>query len=641
MKQSNVIVSSWWHWMGLVLLACSFAGSADAAVARRQRIVESGGREAIQRAIDSVAAAGGGTVRVPAGSHFMEGPIHLRSNVELALADGAELVFSDDPKAYLPAVDTTWEAVECRNYSPLIYAYGCTNVALTGKGTLRAKMDTWRTWFARPPAHMAFTRQLYEWGSHDVPLAERDATKIPGSNARPQFVQFNRCKGVRLEDFRIRESPFWCVHLYQSEDCTVRGLDIRAHGHNNDGIDIDMTRNVLIENCTLDQGDDAFVVKSGRNRDGWRINRPAEHIEIRNCRVIHGHTLLGIGSDLSAGVRDVRIHDCTVEDVVFRAFYIKTSRRRGGEISDIVMDNCRVKATTDAIVAIDTDVLYQFRNLPTYDERLTYIHDIVIYNVTCERTPHLVRLAGDAACPVCEIGIEGVTAQKVTKTPVVLANCTRVSVNGKGVDRSDFGSALARPVLPQTAWMSSDCASRRPFGDVAGLTRREVSATPMSMRRYGALRVERTAYAHANGLELPAVEIVPREATGEPVVITGQSNRMLRKDYLGWALGGKRPVIALDLFGTGEIAGCLENGKEADAETTFAARLKARGESLEAIRAAELAFVCAEAKRRFGKPATVLAGSATYAAAQRAASEHPDLVGRLIRAQGKKTVLPQ
>ena len=593
-------------------------------------------RASLQRAIDAAAARGGGKVTVPAGGHFMEGPLHLRSNVELALADGAELVFTDDPKAYLPAVDTTWEAVECRNYSPLIYAYGCTNVALTGKGTLRAKMDLWRKWFARPPAHMAFTRQLYEWGSHDVPLAERDATKVPGSNARPQFVQFNRCKGVRLEDFRIRESPFWCVHLYQSEDCTVRGLDIRARGHNNDGIDIDMTRNVLIENCTLDQGDDAFVVKSGRNRDGWRINRSTENVEIRNCRVIHGHTLLGIGSDLSAGIRGVRIHDCTVEDSVFRAFYIKTSRRRGGEITDITMENCRVKATTYALVAIDTDVLFQFRNLPTYDERLTDIHDLVIRNVTCERTPHLVCLAGDAACPVRDILIEGVTAKTVTKTPVVLANCVGVCVNGKGVDRSDFGSILARPVLPQTAWMSSDRASRQPFGDRTGLTRREVSASSA-----GPLRIARAAYAHANGLELPAVEIVPQEATGEPVVITGQSNRVLRKDYLGWALGGKRPVIALDLFGTGEIAGCLENGKDADAEAVIAARLKARGESLEAIRAAELAFVLGEAKRRFGKPATVLAGSATYAAAERAAREHPELVGRLIRAQGEKTVLPQ
>ena len=81
-------------------------------------------RASLQREIDAAAARGGGKVTVPAGGHFMEGPLHLRSNVELALADGAELVFSDDPKAYLPAVDTTWEAVECRNYSPLIYAYG-------------------------------------------------------------------------------------------------------------------------------------------------------------------------------------------------------------------------------------------------------------------------------------------------------------------------------------------------------------------------------------------------------------------------------------------------------------------------------------------------------------------------------------
>ena len=103
----------------------------------------------IQGEIDAAAAKGGGRVTVPAGEHFSKGPIRLRSNVELHLAEGAKIVFSDDPEDYLPVVPTSWEGVECLNYSPLVYAYGCTNVAITGKGTLAPKMDFWRGWFKR------------------------------------------------------------------------------------------------------------------------------------------------------------------------------------------------------------------------------------------------------------------------------------------------------------------------------------------------------------------------------------------------------------------------------------------------------------------------------------------------------------
>ena len=149
------------------------------------------------------------------------------------------------------------------------------------------------------------------------------------NNLRPHLIHFNRCKNVLLDQFKIRESPFWTIHLYMCDGGIVRNLDVYAHGHNNDGVDLEMSRNFLIEDCKFDQGDDAVVIKAGRNQDAWRLDTPCENIVIRNCDIIKGHTLLGIGSEMSGGIRNVYMHDCAAPDSVFRLFFAKTNHRRG------------------------------------------------------------------------------------------------------------------------------------------------------------------------------------------------------------------------------------------------------------------------------------------------------------------------
>ena len=207
---------------------------------------------AIAAAMEACEKAGGGRVVVPKGT-WLTGAVRFRSDCDLHLDDGAVLEFTDDPADY-PKVHTTWEGVECLNHSPLLFAYEVENVAITGGGLIRPRMDFWRTWFTRPPAHMYATERLYHWCATNAPMASRDLMAIRGSNVRPHLIQFNRCRNVRIEDVRIRESPFWMIHLYHSENCVVRRLDTYAHGHNNDGVDIDMTRNVLVEDCRFDQG---------------------------------------------------------------------------------------------------------------------------------------------------------------------------------------------------------------------------------------------------------------------------------------------------------------------------------------------------------------------------------------------------
>ena len=152
---------------------------------------------AIAKAIEACNRAGGGRVVVPEGE-WLTGPIHLKSNVNLHLQEGAVLRFSDNPADYLPAVMTSWEGLECYNYSPLVYAFGCENVAITGSGTLAPKMDTWRVWFKRPQAHLHALAQLYSMGSTDVPVEQRQMAQGE-NNLRPHLIHFNRCNHVLLE----------------------------------------------------------------------------------------------------------------------------------------------------------------------------------------------------------------------------------------------------------------------------------------------------------------------------------------------------------------------------------------------------------------------------------------------------------
>jgi polygalacturonase len=374
--------------------------------------------EAIRKAIAACHEAGGGRVVIPAGQ-WRTGKIHFQSNVNLHLEKGATLTFSGKPEDYLPAVQSSWEGFECFNYSPLIYAFQCENVALTGEGTLKAEMGTWKQWFTRPPPHLEALKKLYTMTSTNVPVEQRQMAE--GENhLRPQFIQLNRCRNVLIEGLTIRDSPFWTIHLFLAESVVVRGLNVFAHGRNNDGIDPEMTRNLLVENCRFDQGDDAIAIKSGSNQDGWRLNTPSENIVIRHCTVVEGHQLVAIGSELSAGIRNVYVHDCKFEGGYRpqNLLFIKTNIRRGGFVENIHMENIEAKGTLYSVLGIETDVLYQWKTLvPTYEERLTKISGIHVRNVKLEETGAApFCILGDKREPVKDVTLDNITIGKVHGT---------------------------------------------------------------------------------------------------------------------------------------------------------------------------------------------------------------------------------
>ncbi len=369
---------------------------------------------AIAKAISAASEAGGGIVEITAGE-WLTGQVHLKSNVNLHLNKGAVLLFDDDPKDYLPAVNTSWEGMECMNYSPLIYAWKCKNIAITGEGTIKAKMNLWKVWGARPRPHMESLKRLYNMSYQNVPTEERLMVNDT-AHLRPHLIQFNRCENIRLEGFSIINSPFWTIHMYLSKNILLRKLNVYAHGHNNDGFDPEMSQNILVEDCQFDQGDDAIAIKSGRNQEGWRIQVPTKNLVIQNCTVKNGHQLIAIGSELSGGIENVYVHDCVVNDgaKMFHVVFIKTNERMGGYVNNIYIKNIKAGKMDLGILGIETDVLYQWKNLvPTYVRKLTPIKNIYLENIKATNVKFESRILGQKEMPVENIFMKNVAADTI------------------------------------------------------------------------------------------------------------------------------------------------------------------------------------------------------------------------------------
>ena len=361
------------------------------------------------------------------------GAVHFRSNCDLHLEDGAEVVFTQDPADYLPAVFTSWEGMECWNYSPLVYAFECVNVSISGKGTLLAYDGEWRdsSWFPWVPQTNGVREarlQLYTWGATDVSVERREIWKMENAHTRPHFLQFNRCRNVRIEGVRVRNSPFWTIHLYHCEDAVVRGVDVYARGNNSDGIDIEMSRNVLVENCVFDQGDDSIVVKSGRNRDAWRLARPTENVLVRDCHLNRAHSFLCVGSEISGGVRNICMRDCSVRQAE-RLCYVKTNHRRGGMIDGIWFSNVRA-GDVDEMVSVETDVLYEWADFPDYETSITEIRNIFVEDVSCGSAKVAVKLMGDSRLPPKGVHFRNVSIGRVGRSLCCTENVKDVSFDG-------------------------------------------------------------------------------------------------------------------------------------------------------------------------------------------------------------------
>ena len=375
---------------------------------------------AIAKAIDACAEAGGGRVVVPAGE-FLTGAIHLKSNVELHLTStNSVLKFSTDPKAYLPVVFTRFEAIECYNYSPLIYAFGQKNVAVTGEGTLDGQADdtSWLAWKGRKgggeKTQTAARKRLDDMNNTSVPVSQRIFGE--GDFLRPNFIQFNRCQNVMIEGVKIRRSPMWELHPLLCTNVTVRGVDIFSHGANNDGCDPESCRDVLIEKCLFDTGDDCIAIKSGRNNDGRRVGVPSVNLIIRDCTMRDGHAGTAIGSEISGSCSNVFVENCEMSSSnLVCALRLKSNAMRGGVVQNIFMRNVNVGLVRDSVLQID--FLYEEG---AKGEFKPVAHNVVMENIQVAHTPRVLNVRGFPAADISGVRICNSTFKEVKNPDVVL-----------------------------------------------------------------------------------------------------------------------------------------------------------------------------------------------------------------------------
>lgn len=391
---------------------------------------------------DAIAActnAGGGRVVVPPGGVFLSGAIHLKSNVNLYVSKGATILFSQDSDKYLPVVFTRFEGVECYNYSPFIYAYEQENIAITGSGTIDGQADntTWWSWKGKPDfgwkpgdrGGQADADKLFELASRGVPVRER----VFGRDfyLRPNFVQPYKCKNVLIDSITVRRSPMWEIHPVLCENVTIQNVRVITHGPNNDGCNPESSRNVLIQNCYFDTGDDCIAIKSGRNADGRRVNTPSENIIVRGCTMKDGHGGVVIGSEMSGSCRNVFVEDCVMDSPnLERALRIKTNSHRGGVVENIYMRNVTVGEVSDAVIKVNFNY-----GEGDSGEHTPIVRHIYVSNVTSRKSKYAIAVTAYERSPVANLHLQDCRFDGVLKGNILShynnLSMKKVFINGK------------------------------------------------------------------------------------------------------------------------------------------------------------------------------------------------------------------
>lgn len=268
----------------------------------------------IQQCIDRCGILGGGEVIVPKGE-YLTGAIALRSDTTLNLEEGAVLMGSPDFNDYL-ITQVRWEGKWIQGYSGLIYAIGANNIAITGKGQIKGNYAL----SGRPTA--------------DKPLRH------------PALIEPINCTNISFDGFSTDYHSMWSIHLTYCDDVSIKNLTIRSTGGNGDGIDVDSCRHVVIDNCDISTGDDCISLKSGRGMEGFTLLRTTEDVTITNCTFADNiFACIGIGSETSGGIRDVRIEHCKFTQAKSFALYIKSHVGRGAFIENITANDLDVSNT--------------------------------------------------------------------------------------------------------------------------------------------------------------------------------------------------------------------------------------------------------------------------------------------------------
>ncbi|HOV98095.1 MAG TPA: glycoside hydrolase family 28 protein [Bacteroidota bacterium] len=369
--------------------------------------------KAFAKAIEACSKAGGGRVIVPAGK-YLTGPIVLKSNVNLHIMKDAEILFFTDPKKYLPIVFCRWEGVECMNYSPLIYAMEQENIAITGEGVLNGQASDANWWqWKNLQSQRDARKKLFEMAEQGVPVEKRVCGE--GSYLRPNFFEPYRCKNILVEGVTFKDSPMWFLNPVLCTNVSFIDVKTVGLGPNNDGIDPESCKDVLIRGCYFKNGDDCIAIKSGRNADGRRINVPCENIIVENSTMNDGHGGVSIGSEISGGVRNVFIENNVMDSPSLdRALRIKTNAMRGGVVENVFMRNIKVGQVAEAVIKID--FYYEEADKGSFTP---IVRNVDVRDVVCEKSHYGIWIRAFGYSPATNVHIENCKFDNVAEPNVI------------------------------------------------------------------------------------------------------------------------------------------------------------------------------------------------------------------------------
>lgn len=538
--------------LALLLPACAFAAGWDdneykrieqsiqlPKIAERQFLITSFGakttataaqnQKAINRVISLVSKKGGGKVIIPKGT-WNTGAIELKSHVNLVLEEGATLHFAFEPKLY-PLVRTSWEGLACWNYSPCIYAYKATDIAITGKGTIDGggNNDTFWQWNGSPrfgykegvtkeSQKLGSRSKLLKMAEDGVPFDERKFGM--GNGLRPQLVNMVHCERILIKDVKMINSPFWVIHPLLSKNITVDGVYVWNEGPNGDGCDPEACENVLIQNCVFHTGDDCIAIKSGRNNDGRLWNQPSKNIIIRNCKMEDGHGGVVIGSEISGGCENVYAENCVMDSPhLERILRIKTNNCRGGQVQNINMRNVVVGQCKEAVVKINLD--YERKEI-CYRGFEPIVNNVNVENVTCQKSDYGVLIIGrDSLENVYDINIKNCKFDGVVKEPVKITGKTRnVKFDNIVINGSLVLNKEDQPYKNYSEWLTYSEMKRVPHSYLLDFSSKPKWSYVMGIEMEGMLDTYEH-YKEGNNAILDYLKEYPAKMIDEKGNITG------------------------------------------------------------------------------------------------------------------------
>ena len=434
--------------------------------------------EAINNAIKDVNAKGGGKVIIPEGL-WLSGPIEILSNVNLYTEKNALVLFTGDFEAY-PIIETSFEGLETRRCQSPISARNAENIAITGHGVFDGAGDAWRPVKKEKLTDRQWNNLLKSGGVVDAAgkiwyptagalkgaMATKEFNNPEGIKTdeewseirpwlRPVLLSFAKCKKVLLEDVTFKNSPNWCLHPLSCESITINRVKVFNpwYSQNGDALDLESCKNAIITNCTFDAGDDAICIKSGKNEDGRRRGEPCQNVIVKNNTVFHGHGGFVVGSEMSGGVKNVYVTDCTFlgTDVGLR---FKSTRGRGGVVEGIYINNIYMIDIPNEPLLFDLfyggkgpnevtaeDEAKQDMTLLPVTEETPAFRDIHISNVYCKGAGRAMFFNG-----LPEMPIENVTVKDVlisdAKEGVVISQAVNVAMENIKIDVKDNGTQL-------------------------------------------------------------------------------------------------------------------------------------------------------------------------------------------------------